>query len=166
MRRQGLPFLAPTPSGILYWLLLHAFPPAEAASLTLRVLGILFFVFVVAAGWRARDAAGFLRACAAISLVYLLVVSAGTWPWYAALPLAIMALTPRGIFLPLALVVTFTSRLVAPFSNLVNNGFAGWNDLIDVATVVSVTLPLAILLPLCVLHWRGPANEPGATEKA
>ena len=159
VRRQGLPFLAPTPSGILYWLLLQAFPPAEAASLTLRVLGVLFLAFVVAAGWRARDAAGLLRACAGISLVYLLVVSAGTWPWYAALPLALMALTPRGIFLPLALVVTFTSRLVAPFSNLVNNGFASWGDLIDVATVVSVTLPLAILLPLCVLHWRGPGGE-------
>ena len=156
--RQGLPFLAPTPSGILYWLLLHVVPPEDAGVLTLRILGVLFLAFVVAAGWRARDAAGLLRACAAISLVYLLVVSAGTWPWYAALPLALAALTPRGIFLPMALVVTFTSRLVAPFSNLVNNRFAGWQDLIEVATVVSVTLPLAILLPLCVLYWRRPGD--------
>lgn len=165
VRRQGLPFLAPTPSGILYWVLLHAAPPEEAAALTLRILGALFVLFVLVAGWRARDGAGLLRACAAISLVYLLVVSAGTWPWYAALPLALMALTPRGVFLPMALVVTFTSRLVAPFSNLVNNRFAGWGDLIEVATVVSVTLPLAILLPLCVLHWRRPAGEPDGTQK-
>ena len=152
VRQQGLPFLAPTPSGILYWLLLQFFPPGDAASLTLRILGVLFVAFVVAVGWRARDAAGLLRACAGISLVYLLVVSAGTWPWYAALPLALMALTPRGFFLPAALVVTFTSRLVAPFSNLVNNGFAGWEDLTEIATVVSVTLPLGILIPLYVLH--------------
>ncbi|CAN5611054.1 hypothetical protein BH24ACT18_BH24ACT18_00250 [soil metagenome] len=165
VRRQGLPFLAPTPSGILYWLILHVSPPEQAAALTLRVLGGLFLLFVLIAGWRARDAAGLLRACAAISLVYLLVVSAGTWPWYAALPLALMALTPRGIFLPMALVVTFTSRLVAPFSNLVNNGFAGWDSLIEVATVVSVTLPLAILLPLCVLHWRRFEGEPDSTGK-
>ena len=164
--RQGLPFLAPTPSGILYWLLLQYFPPEAASTLTLRILGVLFVAFVVAAGWRARDAAGLLRACAAISLVYLLVVSAGTWPWYAALPLALLALTPRGIFLPLALIVTFTSRLVAPFSNLVNNRFAGWNDLIEIATVVSVTLPLAILLPLCVLHWRRPVGERDGPGKA
>lgn len=161
VRQQGLPFLAPTPSGILYWLLLHVSPPQEAAVLTLRILGVLFLAFVLIAGWRARDAAGLLRACAAISLVYLLVVSAGTWPWYAALPLALVALTPRGIFLPMALVVTFTSRLVAPFSNLVNNRFAGWSSLIEIATVVSVTLPLAILLPLCVLHWRRPAAGEG-----
>ena len=165
LRQQGLPFLAPTPSGILYWLLLQAAPPEQAAALTLRILGVLFLLFVLVAGWRARDAAGLLRACAAISLVYLLVVSAGTWPWYAALPLALAALTPRGVFLPMALVVTFTSRLVAPFSNLVNNRFAGWDDLIDVATVVSVTLPLAVLLPLCVLHWRRPASEPAGTKK-
>jgi hypothetical protein len=62
--------------------------------------------------------------------------------------------------------VTFTSRLVAPFSNLVNNRFAGWNDLIDVATVISVTLPLAILLSLCVLHWRKPASRPVGTKEA
>ncbi|HKH12684.1 MAG TPA: hypothetical protein VKA73_16205 [Rubrobacter sp.] len=166
LRQQGLPFLAPTPSGILYWVLLHAAPPEQAAALTLRILGALFLLFVLVAGWRTRDAAGLLRACAAISLVYLLVVSAGTWPWYAALPLALAALTPRGVFLPMALVVTFTSRLVAPFSTLVNNRFAGWHDLIDVATVVSVTLPLAILLPLCVLHWRRPADEPDGTKKA
>jgi len=156
--QQGLPFLAPTPSGILYWLVLQAVPPEVAAGLTLRIMGVLFLIFVFVAGWRARDAAGLLRACAAISLVYLLVVSAGTWPWYAALPLALMALTPRGLFLPMALVVTFTSRLVAPFSNLVNNRFAGWNDLIEVAAAVSVTLPLAILLPLYVLYRRGPAK--------
>lgn len=164
LRQQGLPFLAPTPSGILYWLLLHAAPPEEAAALTLRILGALFLLFALVAGWRARDAAGLLRACAAISLVYLLVVSAGTWPWYAALPLALAALTPRGFFLPMALVVTFTSRLVSPFSNLVNNRFAGWSDLIDVATVVSVTLPLAILLPLFVLHRsRAPKPREGAS---
>lgn len=166
VRQQGLPFLAPTPSGILYWLLLHAYPPGDAADLTLRVLGVLFLLFVVAAGWRARDAAGLLRACAWISLVYLLVASAGTWPWYAALPLALMALTPRGVFLPMALVVTFTSRLVAPFSNLVNNRFAGWDDLINVATVVSVTLPLAILLPLCVLHWSRASGADKDTSRA
>ena len=165
LRQQGLPFLAPTPSGILYWLVLQAAPPDQAAALTLRIMGVLFLIFVLVAGWRARDAAGLLRACAAISLVYLLVVSAGTWPWYAALPLALMALTPRGFFLPMALVVTFTSRLVGPFSNLVNNRFAGWNDLIEVAAVVSVTLPLAIVLPLYVLHRKGPAKEPHATQE-
>ena len=157
VRRQGLPFLAPTPSGILYWLLLGFLVPGEAAALTLRVLGVLFLAFVVVAGWRARDAAGLLRACAGISLVYLLVVSAGTWPWYAALPLALMALTPRGVFLPMALVVTFTSRLVAPFSNLVNNNFAGWDSLVPVATAVSVTLPLVALLPL--LAWQRRRRE-------
>jgi alpha-1,6-mannosyltransferase len=161
VRRQGLPFLAPTPSGALYWLALQTFPDA-AAALTLRLLGLSLVAFAVFVGWRARGAAGLLRACAWISIFYLLVVSAGTWPWYAALPLALMALSPRGVFLPLALVVTFTSRLVGPFSNLVNNGFVGWDALMPVATTVSVTIPLALLLPLCVLHRARPAGKEGA----
>ena len=158
VRQQGLPFLAPTPSGVLYWLALQVFPDG-AEAVTLRLLGLSLVVFAVIVGWRARGAAGLLRACAWISLFYLLVVSAGTWPWYAALPLALMALSPRGIFLPLALVVTFTSRLVGPFSNLVNNGFAGWDALMPVATTVSVTVPLAVLLPLYVLYRRRPVEK-------
>ncbi|MDQ3316224.1 MAG: hypothetical protein M3522_02705, partial [Actinomycetota bacterium] len=67
VRQQGLPFLAPTPSGILYWVLLQVSPPGDAAALTLRVLGVLFLMFVLVAGWRARDAAALLRACAAIA---------------------------------------------------------------------------------------------------
>lgn len=162
VRQQGLPFLAPTPSGVVYWLTLQVFPN-DAAALTLRILGLALVVFAVIAGWRARDADGLLRACAWISIFYLLVVSAGTWPWYAALPLALMALSPRGVFLPLAIVITFTSRLVGPFSNLVNNGFAGWDALMPVATTVSVTIPLAVLLPLYVLyrHRSGERKQPG-----
>ena len=165
VRGQGLPFLAPTPSGVVYWLLLQMFPE-DAAGLTLNVLGLFFLGFVVFAGWRARDAAGLLSACAGISLVYLLVVSAGTWPWYAALPLALMALTPRGAFLPMALVLTFCSRLVAPFSNLVNNGFAGWEELIQISTVVSVTIPLAILIPLYAWYRRRPDGAKGTVGRA
>ena len=158
VRQQGLPFLAPTPSGAVYWLTLQVFPDT-AAALTLRVLGLALVVFAVIAGWRARDAAGLLRACAWTSVFYLLVVSAGTWPWYAALPLALMALSPRGLFLPLAIIITFTSRLVGPFSNLVNNSFATWDALMPVATTVSVTIPLALLLPLYVLYRRRPAEK-------
>ena len=154
VRQQGLPFAAPTPNGSVYWLISQVFPPGMASAITTQFFAVLFLFFVLAVGWRARDAAGLLRGCAWISLFYLLVVSAGTWPWYAALPLALMALTPRGIFLPLALVLTFCSRLVAPASTLVNNGVAGWDALMPVATTVSVTLPLAVLIPLVVLHRR------------
>ncbi len=152
VRQQGLPFAAPTPNGSVYALLSAVFPPGTASALTTQLLALIFFVFVLVIGWRARDAAGLLRGCAWISLFYLLVVSAGTWPWYAAMPVALMALTPRGVFLPLALVLPFCSRLVAPASRLIDNGFASWEMLMPVATTVSVTLPLAALLPL--LAWR------------
>ena len=160
VRRQGLPFPAPTPNGSVYALLSTIVPPGTASALTTQLLALLFLAFVLAVGWRARDASGLLRGCAWISLFYLLVVSAGTWSWYAALPLALMALTPRGVFLPFALVLTFCSRLVAPGSNLVNNGFAGWDALLPVATTVSVTLPLVVLLPLLAWQYQKPREEP------
>ena len=163
VRQQGLPFAAPTPNGVLYWLLSGIFSPETSSALTLQLLALAFVGFAVAAGWRARDAAGLLRGCAWISALYLLVVSAGTWPWYAALPLALMALTPRGVFLPMALVLTFCSRLTAPASNLVNNGFAGWETLMPIATTVSVTVPLAVLLPLLALQRsRSEGSKKGA----
>ena len=148
--QQGLPFAAPTPNGSVYALIFAVAPPGTASGLTTQLLAVLFLIFVLVVGWRARDAVELLRGCAWISLFYLLVVSAGTWPWYAALPVALMALTPRGVFLPLALILPFCSRLVAPGSNLINNGFAGWDTLLPVATTVSVTLPLAVLLPFLV----------------
>jgi hypothetical protein len=55
----------------------------------------------------------------------MLFVSSHYWPWYASLPLALVALVPRGIFLPTALVLSLCSRLVAPMSTLFTNGFLG-----------------------------------------
>jgi alpha-1,6-mannosyltransferase len=152
--QQGLPFAAPTLNGVIYALLSLALPPGTASAATTQLLAVVFLTFVLILWWRARDASGLLRACAWISVFYLLVVSAGTWPWYAALPLALMALTPRGVFLPLALVLTFCPRLVAPASTLINNGFASWDTLMPVTTAISVTVPLAVLIPLLALHRR------------
>ena len=164
VRRQGEPFFAPTPNGIVYWLLSLIFPPNLAPALTTQLLGVLFVGFAFYVGWRARDAAGLLVGCAWISLFYLLIVSAGTWPWYAALPISLMALAPRDFFLPAAVVLALCSRLVAPASKLIDNGFANWDALLPVATTVSVTVPLAILLPLYALHRpRRGGSEKDAT---
>ncbi len=154
VRLQGQPLVSPTPSGWLYWYILHAYPPEEAGPLTLRVLAGVFVAFVLILSWRARDAAGLFRACASIALVYVLVVSTQYWPWYASLPLALVALVPRGVFLPTALVLTLCSRLVAPTSTLFTNGFLGADASFDLKMSVGVTVPLAVLLVLCLRRWR------------
>lgn len=162
VRLQGQPLVSPSPSGGLYWYLLHALPPAEAARLTLRVLAGAFAAFVLVASWRARDAAGLLWACASIALAYVLVASTHYWPWYASLPLALVALVPRGIFLPAALVLTLCSRLVAPMSTLFTNGFLGAGVALQLKISVGVTVPFVFLLLLCSWRWtrrEAPAKD-------
>jgi hypothetical protein len=96
------------------------------------------------------------------ALVYVLVVSAHYWPWYASLPLALMALRPGGSFLPVALALTLCSRLVAPLSTLFTNGFIDSGFALDLKMGVGVTAPLVILLLLCLSQWlrsHAPAKE-------
>ena len=162
VRLQGQPLYSPSPSGLLYGYLRLVYPPGEAARLTLRILAGAFAVFVVIASLRARDAAGLLGACASIALAYVLVISAHYWPWYASLPLALMALRPGGVFLPAAIALTLCSRLVAPISTLFTNGFLDSGFALNLKMEVGVTTPLVILLLLCYLHWLrryAPAKE-------
>ncbi|MDQ4127296.1 MAG: glycosyltransferase 87 family protein [Actinomycetota bacterium] len=162
VRLQGQPLVSPSPSGGLYWYLLQTLPPAEAAQFTLWALAGAFAAFVLVVSWRARDAAGLLGACASIALAYVLVVSGHYWPWYASLPLALVALVPRGIFLPTALVLTLCSRLVAPMSTLLTNGFLDAGVALQLKMSVGVTVPLAVLLLLCLRRWlrrKAPAKD-------
>lgn len=160
VRVQGEPLYAPSPSGLLYWYLSLAYPQGVAARLTLWVVAGAFVVFALMASLRARDAAGLLGACAGIALAYVLVVSSHYWPWYASLPLALMALRPGRLFLPVALALTLCSRLVAPLSTLYTNDFISADSSLYLKMAVGVTGPLAVLLLLIFLHrFRREAKE-------
>ena len=162
VRLQSHPLVSPSPSGGLYWYLLHVLPPGEAARLTLRVLAVIFAASVLVLSWRARDATGLFRSCAGIALFYMLFVSSHYWPWYASLPLALVALVPRGIFLPAVLVLSLCSRLVAPMSTLLTNGFLSGGAALSLKMSVGVTVPLVVLLLLCLqrrLRREAPAKD-------
>jgi hypothetical protein len=162
VRLQSRPLVSPSPSGWLYWYFLHALPPGEAARLTLRVLAVIFAASVLVLSWRARDATGLFRSCAGIALIYMLFVSSHYWPWYASLPLALVALVPRGIFLPAVLVLSLCSRLVAPMSTLLTNGFLSGGAALNLKMSVGVTVPLVVLLLLCLQPWlwrEAPAKD-------
>src|SRR3712207_1523871 len=81
LRLQTQPLISPSPSGWLYWYLLHALPPEEAARITLRVLAGVLVASVLVLSLRARDADGLFRACAGIAPVYVLGVATPYWPW-------------------------------------------------------------------------------------
>jgi hypothetical protein len=86
------------------------------------------FVAVVAAGslvafvgvrtFGVRDDHTFLRSAAAVSVAYLLLASPSYWPWYALLPVALLALVPGERALVLLFVISLGSRLAAPLDIL------------------------------------------------
>jgi hypothetical protein len=51
------------------------------------------------------------------------------------------------------LVLTLCSRLVAPISTLFTNGFLGAGAALELKMSVGVTVPLAVLLLLCLRRW-------------
>ncbi len=147
VRLQGRPFLSPSPSGVLYWLLGSAGVPGTA-QVVLLLISCAFVSFLVAMCWRVRDAATLLSSCAGIGLFYVLVVSTVYWPWYAAMPLALMALSPRGLLLPAAFVLTLCSRLVAPISTLFTNDFLNVGVAMTLKVGIGVTVPFVVILAM------------------
>ncbi len=95
-----------------------------------------------------------MRVCAGIALVYVFLASSAYWPWYVALPLALLALSPRAFFLQIAIVVSCGARLVAPLETISNRGFITLRTSHAVTAAIGVALPLLIYLLLAIREWR------------
>jgi hypothetical protein len=153
VRDQGRQtFLASTPV-TLYVYFRRAVSEPEASRLARLVATAVFGLCVLVASLRVRDAPTFLRACGRIALLYVLIASPTYWPWYVAMPLALMALSPHGGFLAMSVVLAFCSRLVAPIDDVVANGFTTWNVEVIATTAVGLLLPLAIYVLLSLALW-------------
>lgn len=146
---------ASSTAGILYYVLTHSPFRAEAGLVTSVLLDGIFAVWALLTGWRARDADNLLRACAGIALVYILVASPAYWPWYATLPVALLALSPRGIFLWMAPALSIGARLAAPMEVITNRGFITLRASHAITAAIAVALPLLVCLLLAVREWRG-----------
>lgn len=165
VRESGRPrFLASTSAPIFRYF--ERSRGAEAAAqITSRLLGSIFGLYLLVTTWRARDADSLVRVAGGIALVYMLVASPGYWPWYASMPVALLALTPRGAAGFMAIFLGFCSRLVAPIDAMVANGFGTWEQEVWLTTAVGVTLPLIVYLLLNAWYWRrrGQARQMSAT---
>jgi hypothetical protein len=111
-------------------------------------------VYLLIASARVRDAESLLKACAGISLVYLLVGSPVYWPWYASMPLALMALSPYGVFRWMVVVLPLCSRIVAPIEDIMVNRFMTWETEVWLVTAIGVALPLVVFLLLSIAGLR------------
>jgi len=153
LRTQGAPHISASITGGLYEALLHSPLRAVAGPLTSGLLGGIFTACALLVSWRVRDTAGLLRACACISLVYVLVASPYYFPWYTTFPLALLALAPRGCFLRLALALTCGARLVAPLAYLRDQGLITQPVKFAITTTIAIALPLLTFLLLTVSEW-------------
>jgi alpha-1,6-mannosyltransferase len=119
---------------------------SQADKLTFLILKGIFSIYLLFTMIKTVDKNSLLRACANISLVYLLVASPFYWPWYTILPLALMALSPAGNFQLMSIVLTFCSRLVAPIDIITTNAFMPPQLGMLMTIVVGILLPLAVFV--------------------
>ncbi len=168
LRIMGQPGPWPTLTGLVFryversW---HGLDPGAVA--TVLVTGG-FAVYLLRTALAVRDERSLLIALARTALVFVLVGSPVFYPWYAVLPIALVALVPEASYLALILALTIVSRVVAPFVDL-----RPIYDPIPTAayTFTSVGLlacvALAVALGLrAVWAWAGGPDEPTTTEES
>ena len=115
-------------------------------------------VFVVATIYmtaRTRTYADVVRACTVIALTFVLLAAPLYWPWYVVMPIALLAV---GGDVQTIIVLTMTSRMVAPLNLLrVHGAFS-------TSTEVWLTTVVALWLPLAWLAWREVDRRSQATD--
>ena len=104
-----------------------------------------FIGYMAVTSLKVKDAQSLLRACGRVAVVYL-VVAPGYWPWYAAMPIALLALTPDATFIWSIVAVSLASRLAAPLDALRLNGVMDWEHELFATTIVGVWLPAASIV--------------------
>jgi alpha-1,6-mannosyltransferase len=146
VRDAGKPGGTPSTSGAIWDALSHVISHGAASVLTTAIVGAVFAAYVVRETAGARDDYALLRACAGIALAYVLIATPIYLAWYATLSIALMTLVLDGPVVPLLLVTTLCSRVVAPFNDLVDSGFLSNHEWLLATTAIGVWIPLAVLV--------------------
>ncbi len=164
VRLAGRPGSTGSTQTMIIELLSRIVSPASVESFVpiLAVLGLIAYV-----GYQARtiaDGRDLLTGCAALALVYLLFISPSYWPWYAVLPVALLALVPTGPSLLVLLAVSLGSRLAAPLDLLFVH------ELLSRRVFFALTWILGLGIPM--LAWgvsrvrpRGLSFTPGSSPR-
>jgi hypothetical protein len=121
-------------------------PVRAAEPLVYGLLVAAFAAFLWARSSSVSDAESLFRSCASVAVAYMLFVSPVYWPWYGVLPVALMALVPTGVFLPLLVAISLGSRLVAPLDVLFDHSVIGRPAFLLVTWLGGIGLPLIALL--------------------
>lgn len=150
---SGTPGPSWSPSGLLFVLLGGVdrdgspVPGSNAGGTAQLALGAVLAAGSIAACFTSRSVVGLLRSCAAVALLALLLLPV-EWPWYAALPAAILPLVPDGAAVAATAVLVLGSRLVAPYGDAAAVGLVGHDTFRNEQALVGQTLPALAALAL------------------
>jgi uncharacterized membrane protein YgcG len=125
------------------------------------ILTALLVLATAACCFLIRSVPGFLRACGVVSLVILLLLPL-EWPWYAALPSALLALTAAELDAVVIVLLALGSRLVAPFGDASSVGALSWTLFATMQAFIGQTVPAAIGLWATVTRAWEHRGERGA----
>jgi alpha-1,6-mannosyltransferase len=129
-------------------------------TMLLIALG-LFVVYVGAQARRVLDDASLMRGCAWVATAYVLLAAPSYWPWYAVLPVALLALNPRGRSLWMLLTMSLGARLIAPLDQLYVHEVMARPTYFLFAWLGGIGLPLLIVAVLTVREWLTVRNQQG-----
>lgn len=141
---------------VLFEYVFHHFlhTPPVASQMAMYALEGLFGVYVLVTSYAVHSPQDLLKVCARIALFYLFLAVPGYWPWYPALPVALMALWPQDALLWMIYALSLCSRLVAPLDQLRADGLVTLRVESWGANVIGLALPLFILLALTISRRR------------
>jgi hypothetical protein len=143
----------PGTSGMLFWALSHV-SPGHASAVAGAITATVLLGFVVAASLNVHDSETLFSACGTIALAYVLIAVPRFWPWYVALPAALLALRPTPRSVLLVLMLTLCAKLVAPLDIIRVSGAMSWANESVVTTVVGVWLPLLVWVAMYFRRGR------------
>jgi alpha-1,6-mannosyltransferase len=161
---SGTPYASWSPSGVTMILISMSVPEQAASQVTRYVLIALLLLVVAVVSARVRTTQQLLWGLAVIALAAFALLPGG-WPWYAALPVAILLCVSSVGARIAVLVLTVTTRSIAAFGQLQVLGAVPMVQSADIDGFVGVSLPTLICLPLAVIMWlRSPDQEPQSDE--
>jgi alpha-1,6-mannosyltransferase len=143
--QRGLPISSASPLGAINWIVRRSPLAAAASPITLGLVILPVGVFVAWTSLRVTDAASLARTFAWTSLAFVLVASPDFWPWYACLPIALIAAAESDRLLWLAMLMSFTARLCAPLDVMREHELLSMQAAKGTLTGLGTTLPLIAL---------------------
>jgi hypothetical protein len=151
--KRTYPFGSATFFGVSRWALKHTALRAFSGPMTTVLVASLLLALIAWCSLRVRDAMGFAKSCAWISLAFLLVVSPDYWPWYACMAIAWICVGDLKRLFWLVILLSIVGRLTGPLDVLRIEGHLGRELSKALITGMGSLLPLLALL-LWVINVR------------